>query len=274
MRLAVILLCAFSRIASAQPISPSPKPAAARSVHLRWAAPPAVLFYNEAFVQESVPGSYFVAAGWDRGYFGLQEHAAKDMVLFSVWDPPHGDRPEAVPREDRVEVLYADPASRVQRFGGEGTGQQCKYPYAWKTGEKYRFLVQAQAQGRKTDYIAWFYRNDQRRWVKLAAFRALTHGAPLRDYYSFVEDFRRDGKSVTERRRARFGPVWVRTADGAWKPAKDAHFTADNTHLLNIDATAQGPALTLATGGDVLNTTKLDTRLKVADPGKPPQDLP
>src|SRR6187455_689110 len=48
-----------------------PPPKAARSVHLWWSAPEGTDFYNEARIQESTPGSYFMACGWNTGYFGV-----------------------------------------------------------------------------------------------------------------------------------------------------------------------------------------------------------
>lgn len=266
---------AVSCLVGAAVAAPAEAPRAARSVHFRWRAPDGELFYNEAKVLESAPSSYFVAAGWSRGYFGIQEHGEKDMVLFSVWDPPRGDKPDAVAPEERVEVLYGDPKAAIKRFGGEGTGAQCKYPYAWRTGETYRFLVRAKADGQKTAYTAWFYLNEAKRWKKLAVFRAPTGGTQLSGYYSFLEDFRRDGKSPLQRRRARFGPGWVRTAAGAWGPAAKARFTADDNPLENIDASSDGETLELATGGDVKNSSGLDSILTIRKPGQgPPRDLP
>ena len=55
-------------------------PRAARSVHLGWQAPEATAFYNELNVEESVPGSYFMAAGFRHGYFGIQEQASGRKV--------------------------------------------------------------------------------------------------------------------------------------------------------------------------------------------------
>lgn len=266
---------AVACLAGAAVAAPAEAPRAARSVHFRWRAPVGEFFYNEAKVLESVPSSYFVAAGWNQGYFGLQEHGAKDMVLFSVWDPPRGDAPDAVAPEERVEVLYGDPNAAVKRFGGEGTGAQCKYPYAWRAGETYRFLVRATAAGKKTEYAAWFYLNEAKRWKKLAVFRAPNGGKPLDGYYSFVEDFRRDGQSPLQRRRARFGPGWARSVAGTWEPIVKARFTADDNPLRNIDASSDGKTFELATGGDVKNITKLDSILAVRAPvTEPPRDLP
>ena len=82
-------------------------PRAARSVHLFYPAPDAALFYNEMTVPQSTPGSYFMAAGWSTGYFGIQELSdGRKVILFSVWDPTKGDDPNAVKQEERVECLH------------------------------------------------------------------------------------------------------------------------------------------------------------------------
>ena len=59
---------------------------AARSVHWGWAAPDATLFYNEMVIDQSTTGSYFMACGWNTGYFGIQELGdGKKVAIFSVW---------------------------------------------------------------------------------------------------------------------------------------------------------------------------------------------
>lgn len=249
-------------------------PRAARSVHLWWSAGEGTEFHNAMTVEQSTPGSYFMACGWNTGYFGLQELSKGDkIVLFSVWDPTKGDDPKLVPADRRVEVLHQDADAKVGRFGGEGTGAQCKYPYAWKIGETCRFLVRAAVDGEKTSYSGYFYRNDTKAWVHLATFKALTKGSPLKGYYSFVEDFRRDGKSVGEVRRARFSDGWVKAKE--WTPLGKARFTADATKLDTIDAAAVENGFTLATGGELKTSTPLNG--SITGPGtskEAPGDLP
>ncbi len=46
---------------------------ACRSVHLFYSAPEGVAFYNEVTVGQSAAGTYFMACGFDLGYFGIQE---------------------------------------------------------------------------------------------------------------------------------------------------------------------------------------------------------
>jgi hypothetical protein len=254
-------------------------PRAARSVHLGWEAPEGLEFANEVRVDESVPGSYFMVSGWNTGYFGMQELSGskepRKIVLFSVWDPSKGDDQSKVPPEKRVEVLDSDPDARIGRFGGEGTGANCKYTYPWAIGETCRFLVRASVEDQKTSYTGWFYRNDTKKWVKLVTFRVTTGGKPLRGYYSFVEDFRRDGKSVAERRSARFSGGWVRTTKKEWVPLTKARFTADGTKLDTIDAAPVENGFTLATGGATTNHAKLNGTLTLPDAARtPPADLP
>src|SRR5262245_44295012 len=89
---------------------------AARSVHLNYPAPEGLLFYNEVVVEKSVNGSYFMACGWNTGYFGIQQLGMADdkIVLFSVWDPAKGDDPNAVKKEDQVEVLFEGEGARIK----------------------------------------------------------------------------------------------------------------------------------------------------------------
>jgi len=121
----------------------------ASSVHLRWQAPEGVAFYNEMTVRESAPGSYFMACGFSRGYFGIQElpGSKAPVAIFSVWDPGtqhdlEAD-PDVVPPQRRVKVHGSGPGVRVDRFGNEGTGVRTMVDFPWQLDETLRFLVKA-----------------------------------------------------------------------------------------------------------------------------------
>lgn len=253
------LLCLAS-VLRAQPAEPR----AARSVHLRYQGPQSTAFYNELTVDESVPGSYFMACGFRQGYFGIQElRPGQDrVVIFSVWDPGARSDPGGVPAEQRVETLYHADDVLVRRFGGEGTGGQSFFKYPWKTGQTYRFLVEASIEKDKTAFAAYFFQNETGEWKHLVTFRTITGGVPLTGYYSFIEDFRRDGKSLHQRRSARFGNGWVKAMDGNWVQLTEARFTADPTPVDNIDAAVQDEDFRLATGGETEKHTELQTVLK------------
>lgn len=241
---------------------------AARSVHLGYPASDAIAFYNEMLVEQSVNGSYFMACGWNTGYFGIQQlnSETNKVVIFSVWDPSKGDDPKAVKTEDRVEVLYEAPGVRIKRFGGEGTGGQCMAPLAWHVGETNRFVIQAEAADDKTAYTAWVMNGETDGWRKLATFRTRTGGKLLKGLYSFVEDFRRDVRSVHDTRRALFGPPWVQTPDGAWSPLSVARFTASNAEWEskdNIDAGLSSARFFLATGGEIKRSLGVGEKIQI-----------
>jgi hypothetical protein len=252
-------------------------PRAARSVHLSYPVADAELFYNEMIVEQSTGGSYFMACGWNTGYFGIQELADHHkIVLFSVWDPTKGDDPLAVQAEERVECLYQAPDVRVRRFGGEGTGGQCKGEFEWISGETNRFAVTATVESNRTEYSGYVWLRGEQKWKQLVTFRTRTGGRPLRGLYSFVEDFRRDTKSAQEVRRARFGNGWVKTTKGEWVPLAKARFTASNAAWEareTINAGRDGPWRFLATGGGTRLTAPLGSFIQLDWANAKPPEL-
>lgn len=277
--LAGVLLVAPLCAGTVESIGGKEPPRAARSVHLQWTAAESETCYLEMAVEQSTAGSYFMACGWSGGYFGIQEQKAdKRVAIFSVWDPTKGDDPGAVRPEERVELLHEGEGVRIKRFGGEGTGGQCMLDFAWKAGETHRFLVRAEAQGEKTAYSGWLYDPARRAWRHLVTFRTRAGGKLLRGLYSFVEDFRRDGRSVEETRRARFFGGWVQAKGGAWQPLAAARFTASRAAWEardNINAGTGPEGFFLATGGEVRRTVELNATLAaVKASGTPPVDLP
>lgn len=260
--------------AAVESIGGKEPPRAARSVHLQWSAAESEAFLLELTVEQTTPGSFFMACGWSGGYFGIQElRDGKRVAIFSVWDPTKGDDPKAVRLEDRVESLHEGEGVRIKRFGGEGTGGQGMTDFAWAVGEPVRFLVRAEAHpgadgtpGGKTAYAGWIQEPRTGAWRHLVTFRTRNNGKLLRGLNSFVEDFRRDGKSVHDVRRARFGGGWVKAAGGGWTPLTAARFTASRALWEardNIDAGAResGDGYFLATGGGTARVAKLGAAL-------------
>lgn len=124
---------------------------AARSVHLGYPAPDGDLFYTEMVVEQSVNGSYFMACGWNTGYFGLQQldRPEDKVVIFSVWDPTQGDDPSAVKTEDRVELLYEG-----REYASGALGARAPVDNAWRRshgpwGEPTGFCSGAKCRGRR-----------------------------------------------------------------------------------------------------------------------------
>lgn len=260
--------------------APPKPPRAARSVHLGYPGPEGVLFHNEMVIEKSTAGSYFMAAGWNTGYFGLQELADhRKVVIFSVWDPTKGNDPKAVKLEEQVECLYQAPDVRIRRFGGEGTGGQCMADYDWQLGQTNRFVVTAKIEGEKTAYSGYLWQPAEQKWKQLVTFRTRSGGLPMHGMYSFVEDFRRDTQSVKEVRRARFSGGWVQNAKGEWTSLAKARFTASSATWEakdTIDAGRDGDWFYLMTGGDTHTTNPLRTILERpgADTKPPALTLP
>jgi hypothetical protein len=279
--IAGLLLAANVCGLAAEPAEPnarrgdSGKPRAARSVHWGWPAPEAEIFSTSMIVDDSVPGSYFMACGWNTGYFGIQELGdGRKVIIFSVWDPTKGDDPKQVEVTERVECLFSDPEMRIRRFGGEGTGGQCMGKFDWKIGETNRFLVRAVVEGGKTAYSGFVYQNNE--WRKLVTFRTRTGGQPLKGLYSFVEDFRRDFKSAEDLRKARFGQGWVKTTNGDWVALARGRFTASNAEWEardSINAGLEGDWLFLQTGGNTQNALPLRSIVERSVLGVPLPDF-
>ncbi len=250
---------------------------ACRSVHLRYTAGEGVAFYNEVTVDQSAPGTYFCACGWDKGYFGIQELAnGKKLVIFSVWDSKQNDR-NATPEDQRVKVLHKDEKVRVGRFGGEGSGGQSFYDYDWRVGAACRFLVTSKIDGDRSEYGGYFRGADEKEWKHLITFSTITGGKNLSGYYSFVEDFKRDRVSFTKSRKAHYGNTWVKSAKGEWEPSVKAKFTGDRTPVTNIDAGIDEGRFFLATGGETKNAgTKLNESMALSADSKrtKPEGLP
>jgi hypothetical protein len=233
---------------------------ACRSVHLGYPASEGVAFYNEVTVDQSADGTYFMACGFDMGYFGIQELAdGKKVVLFSVWEPGGKNDPKAVDEERRVKLVFQGDGVRIGRFGGEGAGGQSFFDFDWKTGETYRFLVTAKPDDQRTEFAGHFFLPDKKEWKHLVTFSTLAGGNALRGYYSFIEDFRRNRVSATKARQAHFGNGWIKTKDGQWVALTRARFTADNNPVTNINAGVDGDRFFLTTGGE---TTNSGTRLQ------------
>ena len=258
--MALSIALGFFSIASNSIAQEDSSPRAARSVHLAYQAPDADIFYNEVKVEKSYPGTYFCTNGFNHGYFGIQEiFGGKKVVIFSVWDPGKQNNPDVVEQDRRVKVLHTGEGVRISRFGNEGTGGKSMFDYDWEVGQTYKFLIQAEVDGDRTTYAAYFYLNEEKKWKHLASFQTITGGDYLKGYYSFVEDFWRNGTSATKSRRAHYSNGWVRTRDGHWISLTRARFTADSTPTLNIDAGPQDDGFFLVTGGDTKNHTKLNS---------------
>jgi hypothetical protein len=234
----------------------------AASVHFRWPTEKGAdirWFYNEATMLTDPSWSYTMACGFARGYFGMQVNdPGRRSVIFSVWDAGN----EAVDRnkvgdENRVVLVAKGDKVVANSFGNEGTGGHSHVDFQWKTGKPLRFLVGCRPEGDKTLYAGYFMAPGDKAWRLVSAFRAPKDGGPLRDLYSFSEDY--VGENGQLWRESAFGNGWIGLADGSWKPLTQARFTTDGhgrTERWDYDAFVKGGLFHLRHGGYTSGTAK------------------
>lgn len=205
------------------------------SVHLRYDVPSNAgnieWFYNEITVPSGndVIGSYYMADGFDGGYFGMQVNSATERrVLFSVWSPYKTDDPKKIPADQKILLLKKGKDVTTGEFGNEGSGGQSYLKYNWRAGNTYKFLLRAEpVRNNYTNYTAWFFAADERAWRLIASFSRPATNKYLTGLHSFLENFDPASGNVT--RKAYYQNQWIRTTDGKWTPINKATFTYDNT---------------------------------------------
>lgn len=207
----------------------------AASVHLAYPTPKDAKvewFYNEVTAVDDPVTTFYMAFGFHRGYFGMQVNSETERrIIFSVWDAGNGataDKRDEVAAENRVSLVGKGEGVHTSDFGNEGTGGHSHLKYLWRTGEPQRFLLTAKpVDGEKTIYSGYYFHPDQQAWMLISSMQAPRDGSYLRGLHSFSENF--SGSTGHLRRKALFGPQWIRTADATWTELTRATFSHDAT---------------------------------------------
>jgi hypothetical protein len=269
------------------------------SVHLLYPVPSDVnaeWFYNEVTVPagQDIIGSYFMADGFNEGYFGMQVNSPTERrILFSVWSPFATDDPKAIPDSLRIALVRKGDDTHAGVFGDEGSGGQSYLVYPWVAGNTYRFLLRAEPGGAEpapassvihdpsrgpapnhTRYTAWFFAPELGHWRLIASWdRPATH-AWLTHLHSFLENF--EPESGDQGRLAFYGNQWVGDSVSHWTPLTRAIFTADNTarkgYRRDYAGGLNGDAFFLRNGGFFSTPTPINslfTRPSPHDPQPP-----
>ena len=204
------------------------------SCHLAYSVPSGAgaieWFYNELTVpvHNDIVGSYFMATGFDGGYFGIQVNSSTERrVLFSIWSAYKTDDPSAIPADYKITSLKAGDDVTVQDFGNEGSGKQRFLRFDWKAGTTYKFLVQCVPTGKgETDYTAYFA-PENGEFQLISNLRKPKTSTTLTGMYSFLENFVPNAGCYT--RMGEYGNQWVRDVGGKWHEMTTARFTQDVT---------------------------------------------
>ncbi|MEO6594356.1 MAG: DUF3472 domain-containing protein [Planctomycetota bacterium] len=243
----------------------------ASSVHLGYDVPTArrddiEWFYCEITPRTDPLWTYYMATGWQRGYFGMQVNSATERrIIFSVWDA--GDEAKdrgKVDADDQVQLVAKGDGVHASGFGNEGTGGHSHLVRDWKLGETFRFLVHAQPDGEHTTYTGWFWLAETKQWGLIASFRAPKDGGRLRGLYSFNENF--SGANGDLLRDCEFGNAWVGTSAGKWLPLHNARFTHDGhgkSERLDRSGGLRGERFYLQNGGFGAESTRAGSRFEL-----------
>lgn len=214
------------------------------SVHLAYTLPKGDTewFYTEVTVPRKgeVMHSYYMAAGFGEGYFGMQYNSETERrVLFSVWSPFDTQDPKQIPDEDRIKLLRRGEDVHIGEFGNEGSGGQSYLKYDWKAGRTYPFLMRVRPTGKgDTEYTAYFYATDEKRWRLIASFSRPKTNTWYKRPHSFLENFSPEMGYQT--RMAYYDNQWARSKEGKWTELTDAVFTYDATAAAGVRSDYQG----------------------------------
>lgn len=214
------------------------------SVHLGYTLPADTIewFYNELTVPEEgdAIGSYYMANGFQGGYFGIQHNSTTEKrVLFSVWSPYETDDPNSIPEEDRIVLLRKGENVNIGEFGNEGSGGQSFLRYNWTAGITYKFLTQIYPDGNgNTIYTAYFFATDENRWRLIASFLRPKTNTWNKNTHSFLENFLTGQGYLT--RYVKFGNQWALDKNGKWHEITESSFTYDGTASAGVRLDYQG----------------------------------
>lgn len=214
------------------------------SVHLAYKLPAGDTewFYNEVTVPKEgeTMHSYYMAAGFGEGYFGMQYNSPTERrVLFSVWSPFDTQNPKDIPDSHKIKLLRKGKDVHIGEFGNEGSGGQSYLRYPWKAGRTYKFLMQVHPNNQgNTIYTAYFYAPEEKAWRLIASFQRPLTNTWYTHAHSFLENFNPEQGYLS--RKVMFGNQWARSKDGKWTRITDATFTHDATASAGVRLDYQG----------------------------------
>lgn len=251
------------------------------SVHLAYALPEQETewFYNEIRVPErgEVMHSYYMAAGFGEGYFGMQFNSPTERrILFSVWSPFETQDPKQIPESDRIKMLRRGEGVHIGEFGNEGSGGQSYLKYPWKAGQTYRFLMGVRPDGKgNTVYTAYFFATEEAKWRLVASFLRPKTNTWYTHAHSFLENFSPEQGYLS--REVEFTNQWALGKDGVWRRAHQATFTHDATASAGVRLDYQGglvadqSAFYLKMGGFFNESTLLRSKFERTSAGEMPE---
>jgi hypothetical protein len=251
-------------------------------------------FYIEALIEKAVPGSHFVPLAFDGGYIALQDTpeglVGVRRIVFSLkYHKPRTTGKEPMPSardensEEHITILQQGSHVTARtiidgvEFRDDNTGwTTCSNEADQQRKVQCLVLRVGTTTLGQTTYGA--YVNVGTGWRHLASV-SVKSGRPFNDFTSSIEDFRRDGTSVEEERRAQYGPTWFLIDNGTWKACEAATFRAptfadERPDNIYTQANPKTGSRVLATGGDLDGEKKLNKEYPISQPDGRPKEPP
>ena len=234
-RKTVLYLCVLFLTALA------PRPALGQ--HLWWDAggdKKATCVYGQITVYATNPGTYYCGINWHPGepaggYCGIQHNdPRRKCTIFSIWDTSKDLHPT---------VTRADPATKHNRFGGEGEGGHTHLDLTWELGQTFEFYATktpAKAEG-LTDVAYYYLDRKTRKWTHEATIQTPAGGHESVANFSsgsmasFLENYTGKDKEVPRlatyrlwigQSPAALKPLVKAGGDGTWGELNDCYFLA------------------------------------------------
>ncbi|MDO4224297.1 MAG: DUF3472 domain-containing protein [Bergeyella zoohelcum] len=157
------------------------------------------------------------AGGEGGGYCGMQEHPNGRNFIYSIWDPSN---------KQPITAAYAHPTTKVERFGGEGTGlRSMNFGIGWEEDVWYTFVTRTWGQSDHTMFGFWIFDEKGQKWTHL-----ITMDYPVSNVRfngvtgTFIEDWLGNGENARE----------IRHKDGWKRNAKTLEWKAFNSSRFNV----------------------------------------
>ncbi|KIA92689.1 hypothetical protein OA93_23085 [Flavobacterium sp. KMS] len=167
--------------------------------------------------------TYYSVMGWNAGqegggYCGIQDHPGGKAFIFSLWDPSNH-----LP----IVGAYAAPGTKIENFGGEGTGlKSMNFALGWLPNTWYNLVSRVWQYNAHTFFGFWSQDMSTGTWTHLVTMDyPVANVSFKRNNDAFIEDWIGTGANV---RKVLLKNAWQRTASGTWKLQKSATFKSNS----------------------------------------------
>lgn len=206
------------------------------------------------------------------GYAGIQDSPDNGQTfyyIFSLWDPSN---------HQQIKAKYVGPGTKVENFGGEGTGlKSWNGQLGWTIGQWYTLVLRRYDENGHTLYGYWVMDVRTSKWTHL-----VTMDYPVPNVYfnggvsSFLEDWTDSGQNV---RRFEIKDGFKRTKDGNWYSMNPLRYSINQGDIQPgkrsynyrnaYDAGVSNGAIYYQTGGNTKPTCSPGSRFSISTQSQP-----